>query len=65
MTNLYGGIEDAFKLLNGDGSEPLVSMIIHLTDGRPTAGVEDPVMILDGITKMNMEKGTVSYQSSA
>ncbi len=57
MTNLYGGIENAFQLLNGDGSEPLVSMIIHLTDGQPTAGVEDPGMILDGIANMNIEKG--------
>ncbi len=58
-TNLYGGIETAFELLNSaEESRPLVSMVVHLTDGQPTAGsVIDPREIVNAITAMNVKRG--------
>jgi Mg-chelatase subunit ChlD len=54
-TNLHDALMQAMALLTADQSSQLASMIVVLTDGQPTVGIQDTAAIVDHVIAKNAD----------
>lgn len=64
-TNIFDSLSKAIDLLDADRSDPLATMIVFLTDGRPTVGEQNPSVIVDQLTRKNGATSEFSIHSIA